>query len=183
MDKTIEGICARLGLPKDAFASGAVLLLPENALAAESPEGLYDTDDAVYLAKYMKHQGVECKTSFDLGLRPKVRERRGFDVWLGIACVTGAVIVPTFVNVLSTYLFERYFKPRTGNDSSEKPAENPTIHVDLRFNGPDGYSAIQFDGPATDLILLLEGFKRLRDQESWSTTPKSETLSLQSQDE
>lgn len=104
----LEEIRDKLRLVPESLNHVSVLLLPENIDNAEVVD-LYDADDSIELAKHLKSQGLACKTAYDLGARPKVKDRRGIDIWLGVVWVLEYFAAPTVAGVLASWLTAKYF--------------------------------------------------------------------------
>lgn len=157
----LEAVAKTLGVAVNQLAASTVLVLPENIWTAESPDELYDADDLVFLAKTLKSKGVSCKTAYDFGARPKVMNRRGADVWLGVIWLfleNGGF--PLAVNVMSDWLKNKFLanKPRMESSVADEPS---TIHIELRVQRKKRASTLKFTGPASDLVAVLASLKEL----------------------
>ncbi|HEX4070905.1 MAG TPA: hypothetical protein VHX68_07030 [Planctomycetaceae bacterium] len=156
----LADMCATLGIAPSEIENLAILLLPENLDSASSPTELNDTPDSIELAKALKRQGVPCKTAFDLNLTPRVKDRRGIDIWLGVIWLLQNAALPIAVGVLSNWL--------TGKIRAERPdrAAGPTdrtssvtVHAEIRIEGTAGQSRVRFDGPASVFLRVIATFQ------------------------
>jgi hypothetical protein len=153
----------RLGLDIQALGDTAVLVLPENFTSAKSRDDLRDSQDSIVLAKHFKSAGVPCKTAFDLGIQPKVIDRRGAEVWLGvIALFVAKAAYDITVNALSTWVSNRYLSKEL--DATAKGVSHK-IKIELLIVRTDSVSGIKFDGTAEDFITVAAGLKELGDRE------------------
>ena len=147
----LEEFRDKLSLADDALEGVVVMVLPENL--SDPVDELYDTTDSVELAKFLKAQGINCKTAFDFGLKPKVYERRGVDIWAGVVWITEFGAMPTFVS-----LFVLWLTTKLRGDKS-----STIVHFELRLQDGDKIAKMVFDGPMSGLEKLLLDAK---DQES-----------------
>lgn len=158
-------VAGTLGVPVQDLTGVAVLVLPENVRTAASRDDLHDANESLFLVKSFKREGIPCKTAYDLGVRPKVMDRRGADIWLGVVWLfLENGWFPLAVSVMSEWLKSRYLTSKPGNEIStaEEPA---TIHVELRVQQKKRASTFKFDGPASHLITVLSALKELGNNE------------------
>jgi hypothetical protein len=157
----LDTVADWLGVAVSELLGVTVLVLPENVRTAESRVKMYDAEDSIFLAKTLKRGGVACKTAYDLGVRPKIMDRRGADIWLGVIWLfledDG---FPLAVNVISEWLKARFLlsKKEAVSTSAEAPA---TIHVELRVQQKKQASTFKYTGPASHLVKVLSGLKEL----------------------
>jgi hypothetical protein len=156
----LEEAREKLHLGPDTLTGVSVLLLPENIDTSEVAD-LYDADDSVPLAKYFKSEGLACKTAYDLGIRPKIKDRRGIDIWLGVVWVLEYLAAPTITGVLSAWITTKYLQGSSPRSDQIGPSNGPpTIHLELRLQDGDRLSALKFDGSAADLVAVLQGLRQ-----------------------
>lgn len=147
LSSPLSDVLAGLSLENDAFEGVAVLVLPENVENAD-PSELKDASDSVALAKHLKEHGLNCKTAYDFGLKPRVLDRHGIDVWLGVVWLVEHLAAPTVVGVISAWLASRY--------STIKDAR---IHVELKLQDGCSTSTLKFDGSLPDFQKVLGGLQ------------------------
>lgn len=161
----LEAVADGLGVAVQDLTGVTVLVLPENVKTAESRDEMYDADDSLLLAKTLKSGGVACKTAYDLGVRPKVLDRRGADIWLGVVWLfleNGGF--PLAVNVISEWLTSK-FLPNKTQAEIPRAEESATIHIELRVQKKKRASTFKFTGPASHLVTVLSGLKELSENE------------------
>ncbi len=153
----IEELLQRLKLSESAVQSVDVLVLPENLDTAKSPADFIETEDSVFLAKYLKQQGVSCKTAFDFGPPPQIKERRGADVWpRGWYGCFIEVAVPIVLNLISNWLWDRYARAGKATEATQLTIERETrVHVELRIQRQGDMTKIDFSGTLTDVQKVL----------------------------
>ena len=157
----LDTVADRLGVGIHDLTGVAVLVLPENVNTAESRVKMYDADNSLFLAKTLKSRGVACKTAYDLGVRPKVMDRRGADIWLGVIWLfMENAGFPLAVNVISEWLKSK-FLPNKTKAESPSTEESVTIHVELRVQQKKRASTFKFTGPASHLVTVLSGLREL----------------------
>jgi hypothetical protein len=144
----LESLQRKLSIDDHALDGVSVLVLPENVESA-TPAEFRDTGDGISLAKHLKAEGLSCKTAYDLGLRPKVLDRHGVDVWLGVIWLIENFAAPTTVGVILLWLASKY-----QNNAST------TIHVDLKLQDGKRTSSLKYDGSLPNFLQLLSGLKR-----------------------
>jgi hypothetical protein len=146
--KPLEEFRAKLSLADDALEGVAVMVLPEN-FETSGTEDILDTMDSIDLAKFLKAQGFTCKTAYDFGLKPKVYDRRGIDIWAGVVWIVEQSIAPIIVGAVLLWLDKK--------SRNEKSATS--VHFELRLQDGDKTAMMKFDGPASSLEKLLSGIK------------------------
>lgn len=156
-----DDLLKALSIDAAMLGDASVLVLPENVGNLPAGEELKDTDEGIHLAKHLKSEGVGCKTAYDFGIRPKVIERRGVDVWLGVIWIIDFAVLPIFVNLLSAWIQGRYLKSLSGSDSSTF-TEPPKMHLKLNVKSGKDVTSIDFDGSAEDFAAILPGLKALK---------------------
>lgn len=159
----LDTVADGLGVAVNDLTGVTVLVLPENVTAAKSRDEMYDTDDSLFLAKTLKSRGVACKTAYDLGVRPKVMDRRGADIWLGVIWLfleNGGF--PLAVSVISEWVKSK-FLPNKTEAEAPNAEESTTIHVELRVQQKKRASTFRFTGPASHFVTVLSGLKELSD--------------------
>jgi len=162
MRNDLRTIAGKLGVDVEQLAGNAVLLLPENMESASAGEDFCDAGDSLLLAKLLKREKVPCTTAFDLGVRPKVLDRRGADVWLGLLWLFAENgFFPVAVSVLSEWISTKFMQGSQAGDS-ESPLDEPTkVHVELCVQRKNAMSRIKFEGSARDFIAVLSAQKEL----------------------
>ena len=152
--------CRLLSIEPEALAEVEVLFLPERFGKDTKDRPQRDTYDGIALAKEAKHVGVQCRTAFDLGAKPKVLERRGLDIWAGTIWILEQAAVPVIVSVLSAYIASRVLRgTNTGDSSPPQGDPESTIHIEFRIQKHGTITTIQYDGPANDLLAMLNAVK------------------------
>lgn len=151
---TIDEICKRLDVPADVFSGSTVLVLPENLNSVKAASELQDTDDGIMLAKFLKSRGMSCKTAYDVGLRPKIFDRRGIDIWLGVVWIVENVAAPTVAGLLAAYLTTKY-----------QQSESNTVHLSLKIQDGERTSDVEYSGSMTPLLHMLAGMQQLKKPE------------------
>lgn len=141
----LSEVLTNLSLDASALDDVTVLVLPENVAIADAAD-FKDAQDSILLAKHFKAEGLRCKTAFDLGCKPKVLERHGADVWLGVIWLVEHLAAPTAVGVLSAWLCSRY-----GNSDTTR------IHVELKLEDDHSTSTLKYDGSLPEFQKVLEG--------------------------
>jgi len=145
----------KLGVDIDVLRDYAVVFLPENVTSATTIDELYDAGDSLLLVKRLKSLNIACRTALDFGVRPKVKDRGGAEVWLGVVWLFAEHAgFPVAVKAISEWLRSRYLAT-----SRIEPASNigqpPAIHVELWVEQQDRTVTLNFDGSAGELLAVL----------------------------
>lgn len=142
--KILEGF----GVPSATIENYQILCLPENIYQAKTKEDLLDSGDSATVSKELKVKGAMCGNSYDLGLRPRVRIRKGLDIWLGVVFVVQSIVLPFLISAIANIATSRML-----NSDSK-------IHLNLRIKNGKNVTAIDYEGDPETLQRILDALKK-----------------------
>ncbi|TWT55489.1 hypothetical protein [Allorhodopirellula solitaria] len=156
MRNQIGEIASKLGVEQAKLEGVAVLVLPEKVDSEEINE-VCDAHDSVLLAKQLKQAGIPCRTAYDLGVEPRVLDRRGADVWLGMLWLfLENTALPATVDCICDWVSEK--RNAEHDDSADKETR---IHVELRMQRKNNTSTIKFDGSVDEFREVMKTVKKI----------------------
>lgn len=136
------------GVPRDKIESLQILCLPENIYHVTAVEELLDSGDSATLSKELKAKGVKCGNSSDLGLEPRVRLRKGLDIWLGVVFVIEYIALPFLISAIANLATSRML------DLDSK------IYLNLRIRNEKKVTAIDYEGDPDTLKRILDALSK-----------------------
>jgi len=155
-----------VGIDPEKFKGYQVLCLPENAEYAKTADELFDASDTADLSKQLRAVGLKCANSFDLGIKAKVRERRGAELWLGLVWILDNVALPVFIDVVSTKLASMIHR-KAKSTSAIIQQSGQKVHLKLRILRGEDFISIDYDGDPEILNQMLSGIgKNIEDKDS-----------------
>lgn len=142
-----------LGLKWAMLESYQVLCLPENIF--RSSDQLVEASDSINLAKHLKAAGIKCGTSYDLGLKTLILERRADDKWLGTIYIRDKVAVPIVVSVIAGLIVAGAVS--VAKSTTAKPAQK--VHLELYIQKTNSVDKISYEGDGDTLVKVLKSLE------------------------
>ena len=157
----------KFGIMFEKIKQYQILCLPENIETVAIKEDLIDATGTATLSKLLKEKGVKCANSYDLDLESSEVERRGFEIWLGVAYILDKAVLPIWAGVISSLAVVE-IQRRTNLSSKDSGSGNNTkIYIEMRIiENKEISRAIKFEGYPKEFLKILEDISDKKETKS-----------------